>query len=133
MTKVAAKKVAAKVAEPVAVIATPAEEIVDVVTPAVEAPEYEFDVAEPFIMKPQDLPLVVKPGAGKEWVNAEQAEYAKTLNGYAYKNPAKWQLKKVKLLKNLTRLSTDPGYINFLRGAEPENVKLTYSNKLMQS
>ena len=96
-------------------------------------PEYDFDVSTPQIIKPQDLPLVVKPKAGMTWVNEEQAEYAKTLNGYAYKNPNKWEKKKEKLLKNLTRLATDPSYINFLRGAEDENTKLTYSNKLMES
>lgn len=112
-------------------IVTPAEEIVEVAP--VATPEHDFDVAEPFIIKPQDLPLVVKPSAGKEWANDAQAEYAKTLNGYAYKNPAKWQTKKGKLLKNLTRLATEPSFINFLRGAEDENKSLTYGNKLMDS
>lgn len=104
-------------------------------TPVVEEtkPEYDFEVSAPQIIKPQDLPLVVKPNAGKEWANAEQAEYAKTLNGYAYKNPDKWEQKKSKLLKNLTRLAIEPSFINFLRGAEPENTKLTYSNKLMEN
>lgn len=103
-------------------------------TPVEETkPEYDFEVSAPQIIKPQDLPLVVKPGAGKEWANAEQAEYAKTLNGYAYKNPNKWEAKKGKLLKNLTRLATEPSYINFLRGSVDENTRLTYSNKLMES
>lgn len=116
------------------VIATPEPVIVEVEpveTPA--TPEYDFEVSAPKIIKPQDLPLVVKPNAGKEWANPEQAEYAKTLNGYAYKNPDKWELKKSKLLKNLTRLAIEPSFINFLRGAEPENTKLTYSNKLMEN
>lgn len=110
-----------------------AEEVIAVTpeaTPVV--PEYDFEVDEPLIIKPQDLPLVVKPSAGKEWANEAQAEYARTLNGYAYKNPKKWAAKKGKLLKALTRLATEPSYINFLRGAEDENTKLTYSNKLVQ-
>lgn len=113
-----------KVPETVIVETTPVEET---------KPEYDFEVSAPQIIKPQDLPLVVKPGAGKEWANAEQAEYAKTLNGYAYKNPNKWEAKKAKLLKNLTRLATDPTYINFLRGSVDENTRLTYSNKLMEN
>jgi hypothetical protein len=120
----------------VAPVATP-EPIVtltpEVVEAAPAAPEHDFDVAEPLIIKPQDLPLVVKPSAGKQWANEAQAEYAKTLNGYAYKNPAKWEAKKGKLLKNLTRLATEPSYINFLRGAEEANKSLTYGNKLMES
>lgn len=110
----------------------PAQDPIEVVVaPAPAAPEYDFEVNEPLIIKPQDLPLVLTPGAGKEWANEEQAEYAKTLNGYAYKNPKKWASKKGKLLKSLTRLATDPSHINFLRGAEDENTRLTYSNKLV--
>lgn len=115
------------------VIATPEPVIVEVEPVETPTSEYDFEVSAPQIIKPQDLPLVVKPGAGKEWANAEQAEYAKTLNGYAYKNPAKWDAKKGKLLKNLTRLATDPSYINFLRGSVDENTRLTYSNKLMEN
>jgi hypothetical protein len=115
---------------------TEAEVVAPAVIPEVVAPvtpEYDFEVTAPKIIKPQDLPLVVKLNAGKEWANAEQAEYAKTLNGYAYKNPNKWEAKKGKLLKNLTRLATEPSYINFLRGSVDENTRLTYSNKLMES
>ena len=126
----AEKKVVKKVVETPVVIATPEQIEVDV-TPV--ASEYDFEVSEPLIIKPQDLPLVVTPSTGKTWVNEAQAEYAKTLNGYAYKNPKKWASKKGKLLKSLTRLATEPSYINFLRGAEDDNVKLTYSNKLMES
>jgi hypothetical protein len=125
----AEKKTEKKVETPV-VIATPETVEVDV-TPV--SSEYDFEVSEPLIIKPQDLPLVVTPGAGKTWVNEAQAEYAKTLNGYAYKNPKKWATKKAKMLSNLTRLATEPSYINFLRGAEDENTKLTYSNKLMEA
>lgn len=114
-------------------IKVPETVIVDTTPVAETKPEYDFEVSAPQIIKPQDLPLVVKPGAGKEWANAEQAEYAKTLNGYAYKNPNKWEGKKGKLLKNLSRLATEPSYINFLRGSVDENTRLTYSNKLMES
>lgn len=120
-----------KVESPIVVPEAVIVEVAKVETPA--APEYEFEVNEPLVIKPQDLPLVVTPGKGKKWANKEQAEYAKTLNGYAYKNPKKWAAKKAKLLTSLTRLAADPSYINFLRGAEDENTKLTYSNKLMEN
>lgn len=99
----------------------------------VVVPEYDFQVAEPHIVKPQDLPLVVTPNKGSEWANEAQAEFARTLNGYAYKNPAKWAKKKDRLLKQLALLATNPDAINVLRGAEDENTRLTYSNKLTQS
>lgn len=94
---------------------------------------YSFDVAEPQIVRPQDLPLVVTPGKGKEWANEQQAEFARTVNAYAYKNPKKWEKKKTELLNQLNQLATDPDFINVIRGAEDENTRLTYSNKLMES
>ena len=97
------------------------------------AQEYTFNVAEPQIVKPQDLPLVVTPGEGKEWANEAQAEFARTVNAYAYKNPKKWAKKKDALLAQLSALATDPDLINALRGAEDENTRLSYSNKLMES
>jgi hypothetical protein len=96
------------------------------------ATEYSFSVAEPQIVKPQDLPLVVTPPK-EGWANDAQAEFARTVNAYAYKNPKKWDKKKDELLGQLEALATDPGLINAIRGAEDENTRLTYSNKLMES
>jgi hypothetical protein len=93
---------------------------------------YDFNVAEPQIVKPQDLPLVVTPPASG-WANSAQEEFARTINGYAYKNPKKWAVKKDKMLSQLSELATNPELINQLRGAEDENTRLTYSNKLMES
>jgi hypothetical protein len=95
--------------------------------------EYSFDVAEPQIVRPQDLPLVVTPPQGKSWANEAQAEFARTVNAYAYRNPQKWEGKKAELLKKLQELGNNPSFINQLRGAESENTRLTYSNKLMES
>jgi hypothetical protein len=92
-----------------------------------------FDVAEPQIVRPQDLPLVVTPKKGGSWANEAQAEFARTVNAYAYKNPKKWDKKKGELLAQLERLATNPDLINVIRGAEDENTRLTYSNKLMES
>lgn len=93
----------------------------------------DFTVSEPLIIKPQDMPLVVTPAKGKEWANEAQAEFAKTVNAYAYKNPTKWEGKKAGLLKQLKALETNPGLMNVIRGSVDENTRLTYSNKLMQS
>lgn len=93
---------------------------------------HNFDVSDPQVVKPQDLPLVVTPKKGKEWANDEQAEYARTLNGYAYKNPEKWQAKKENLLANLARLETEPGHINVLRGAKDVG-SFSVKNKLIEN
>lgn len=90
-----------------------------------------FNVAEPHIVRPQDLPLVVTP-KGKEWANEAQAEYARTLNGYAYANPEKWQTKKAGLLANLARLEKEPEYMNMLRGAKGAG-NFEVKNKLMEN
>lgn len=61
----------------------------------VEAPSIDdsqgIEVNEPMDLRPTELPLVIKlpPDASKA-----QIAYAKTLNGYAYKNPTKWAEKK---------------------------------------
>lgn len=67
--------------------------------PAVEEPkveeevkaEEEIEVSDPMDLRPKELPLVVKLPK-----NASKAQevFAKTLNGYAYKNPKKWADKK---------------------------------------
>lgn len=70
----------------------------------VEAVKADFIVEDPQLLRPVELPLVVKPLAGKEWATQAQAEFARTLNGYAYKNPKKWAVKKEALLKELKAL-----------------------------
>jgi hypothetical protein len=71
---------------------------------AVEEVKQDFIVEDPQLLRPVELPLVVKPLVGKEWATKAQAEFARTLNGYAYKNPAKWAVKKDALLKELKAL-----------------------------
>lgn len=118
--------------EVVETVAQPETVEVEIETTPEPVSEFDFDIAEPQLVKPQDLPLVVKPAAGKEWANAEQAEYARTVNGYAYKNPKKWGKKKAKLLNNLKRLANEPELINVFRGADEINEGLRYSNKLIE-
>lgn len=54
----------------------------------------DIEVGDPRKLRPVTLPLVVKPANGGEWKNPQQAEYARALNAYAYKNPTKWAAKK---------------------------------------
>lgn len=104
----------------------------------------DIEVSDPMILRPVDLPLVVKPAAGGEWANEAQAEYAKMLNAYAYKNPEKWNknrldlsnkeiprsAKKYTLIANLQELASNPGKLALLKGSENPNV--AYKNKLIQ-
>jgi len=50
-----------------------------------------IEVGSPIDLRPTELPLVVKLPAD---ASEAQIAYAKTLNGYAYKNPTKWEEKK---------------------------------------
>lgn len=89
----------------------------------------EFSVEDPTELRPKELPLVVKPTNG-DWKNEAQAEYARTLNAYAYKNPEKWQEKKAELLKQLSNLGANPADITKLRG---NDTRLAYSNELYKN
>lgn len=105
--------------------------------------KYSFEVAEPQIIKPKDLPLVVTPAKGKEWANDEQAEFAQTLNGYAYKNPEKWATKKDDvvvdgktipgLLSQLAELEKNPSLINKIRGGKQDNKRVEFKNHLIEN
>lgn len=83
----------------------------------VKKEESEIEVGNPQELRPQDLPLVIKPKGGK-WKNAAQEEYAATLNGYAYSNPTKWEAKKDVLVARLADLEKNPGNIAKYRGNE---------------
>lgn len=50
-----------------------------------------IEVGSPMDLRPKELPLVVKLPAD---ASPAQIEYAKILNGYAYKNPEKFEEKK---------------------------------------
>lgn len=90
----------------------------------------EIEVGDPQILRPKELPLVVKP-VGGEWKNEAQARFAKTLNGYAYKNPEKWAKKKDVLIAQLKELETNPGKVFVLEGGKEGN--LSFKNKLIES
>jgi len=96
---------------------------------AAKAASSDFIVEDPQILRPKELPLVIKPAKGTEWANPEQAAFAATLNGYAYKNPEKWAVKKTVLLAQLKELGTNPGLLGKLQGA---GINVKFSNKLVQ-
>lgn len=71
----------------------------------VQDEEQVIEVGDPMLLRPTELPLVVKLPDGAS--NAQIA-YAKTLNGYAYKNPTKWAEKKDALIAKLSSLKNAP-------------------------
>lgn len=62
-----------------------------VVAPKIVDDSQGIEVNDPMDLRPTELPLVVKLPAD---ASLAQIAYAKTLNGYAYKNPDKWAEKK---------------------------------------
>lgn len=103
-----------------------------------------IEVRDPYILKPKELPLVIPTPEGG-WANEQQAEYAKVLNAYAYKNPAKWEEKKADrehtdtqgrkkvikgLVTQLSELAKSPELFYVFVGGKPEeNKRLEYNNK----
>lgn len=79
----------------------------------------EIIVKDPLVLRPVELPLVVTLPEG---ASKAQIEYAKILNGYAYKNPAKWALKKDVLISKLKDLKNalDPVAGNLRVGTQPK-------------
>lgn len=67
------------------------EKEIPVLTPEVVDDSQGIEINNPMDIRPTELPLVVKLPADAS--NAQIA-FAKTLNGYAYKNPEKWNSKK---------------------------------------
>lgn len=86
-------------------------------------------VGKPQEVRPKELPLVIKPESGK-WKNDAQAEYARTLNSYAYRNPEKWEEKKSVLIKRLKEIGETPDAIRKYEGNKGGN--LSYKNKLIE-
>lgn len=88
-----------------------------------------IEVGDPMLLRPVELPLVVKPTSGA-WANPEQEKYAAVLNAYAYRNPKKWEKKKTKLIKQLSDLATTPEDIHVLNGGVDLMLgQITYTDK----
>lgn len=86
-----------------------------------------FEVKDPEILRPKDLPFVITPKSGG-WNNPEQAKFAAVLNAYAYKNPGKWQEKKDMLLAQLTRIGENPSALGEISGRD---TRLEFKNQLV--
>lgn len=106
---------------------TKEEEIIE--TKETKSKKSQIIVGDPQELRPVELPLVVKPESG-EWANEAQAEFARTLNAYAYKNAAKWAEKKKTLVAQLEELGKTPSKIVLYRGNES---RLTYKNKTIEN
>lgn len=96
---------------------------IEVVNTAIDVESDEIIVKDPEILRPRELPLVIELPAN---ASKAQIEYAKVLNGYAYKNPAKWAVKKAKLIAELKALKNAPDPV------ELEGGKISYGNKLIK-
>lgn len=99
----------------------------------------DVEVGDPQILRPVELPLVVKPAKGGEWANEAQAKYAAGLNAYAYKNPAKWAAKKndrtvngkviLGLISKLIEIGKDPSALQKYTGNSDSAGSVKYSDK----
>ncbi len=112
----------AKVKKADAILAPTVEE-------TVEQDTSDIEVNDPQVLRPKDLPLVIKSKSGK-WKNEEQAEYARYLNAYAYKNPEKFATKKKALIEKLAEIGENGSTIYKYKGNEG---KLSFKNKLIEN
>lgn len=74
------------------------------------------------VIVPKELPLIIEAPKGG-WPNEAQAAFAKILNAYAYKNPAKWNVKKDGLIDQLKQLKDQPQLLAKFQGSQVEGVE----------
>lgn len=91
----------------------------------------EIEVSDPLLLRPTELPLVIKPANGGEWNNEEQAAYAKTLNAAAYSNPTRWNEVKNVEIARLKEIGVTPDRYYFYTGTVKGENNLSYKNKLI--
>lgn len=112
-------------------LVTPTLATAPTVEAALEGDDLDIQVGDPEELRPKELPLVITPGKGKKWKNDAQAEFAATLNGFAYANPEKWKARKARLLAQLREIGDNPAAIVKYRGNDEG--KIVYKDKLHQS
>lgn len=78
-------------------------------------------VRDPLALRPVELPLVIEL---PETASKAQKEFASVLNAYAYKNAAKWESKKGKLIAELEKRATWPDPVVKEGGIEYKNHKI---------
>jgi len=115
------------------ITAKPSKKVVEAAAEPVKNAVNGIIVGDPLILKPVDLPLVVKPESGA-WANDAQAEFAKTINAYAYSNPEKWNIKKDALIKQLLELENDPNKLFVFRGERVDGISgnVSFKNNITQ-
>jgi regulatory protein YycI of two-component signal transduction system YycFG len=84
--------------------------------------DQDITVEDPSVILPKELPLIVKPGKDG-WANEAQEAFARVLNGYAYKNPEKWESKKDILIAQLKDLKANPKKLGIYQGSQVEGVQ----------
>jgi hypothetical protein len=90
---------------------------------------YDFEVGDVKTLEPVALPLIITPKKGEKWKNKAQEEYAKILNGYAYRNPTKFEEKKPVLLANLMELGKNPKLLSKFMGTAAVNGNLKFKDQ----
>lgn len=98
--------------------------------PAAES-HVSVEVGDPQLLRPVELPLVIKPANGGSWANDEQARYAATLNAAAYSNPVLWAQVKDAEVARLVEIGTNPAKFYQYTGISPQGENLSYKNKLI--
>lgn len=103
-------------------------------------------IGDPQAFKPTELPLVIKPPEGQDWLNDEQAKYAKVLNAAAYSNHA-WTIPQKNdkgedipnssirdvELGRLVEIGKNPSkYYLYTGETKDENGKFSIKNKLLE-
>lgn len=92
----------------------------------------EIEVGDPQLLRPADLPLVIKPAGGGSWKNDEQAAYAATLNAAAYSFPQRWAEVKDVEVARLKEIGTNPDRYYFYTGTQKGATGVvSYKNKLL--
>lgn len=92
----------------------------------------DIEVGDPQVLRPSELPLVIKPANGGDWKNDEQAAYAATLNAAAYSFPKRWvEVKDVEIAR-LKEIGTNPdAYYKYTGTQKGETGIVSYKNKLI--
>lgn len=92
----------------------------------------DIEVGDPQLLRPAELPLVIKPANGGTWKNDEQAQYAATLNAAAYAFPQRWAEVKDVEIARLKEIGTNPDRFYFYTGTQKGALgSVSYKNKLI--
>lgn len=92
----------------------------------------DIEVGDPQLLRPSELPLVIKPANGGEWKNDEQAQYAATLNAAAYAFPQRWAEVKDVEIARLKEIGANPERFYIYTGTQKGATgTVSYKNKLI--